>query len=213
MQRLLVTLSTCLLFTACPGTDLGTDAGPVDAGLHDAGVSDAGVVDAGVVGTSCDSLSVPAPSGVGSACTPLPPVNGQALGGTITPGHYELTGMRMGPGWKYADGGCPSFDGGLAFSLNLAATANPKVFTFAAAELSDANTGVSSGMMNVSADGLSVSFVQASCGQGSVGLPDVPRVFVADVGSFSVDCCRSSVADAGGALDDPSGYMLSFAQH
>jgi hypothetical protein len=50
------------------------------------------------------------------------------------------------------------------------------------------------------------------CGTGVEGLTSAPRVYQATTSSLSLDCCRSTVADAGTPLDDPSASMMVFVR-
>lgn len=198
-----------LVLCACPGpTNFQCDqASGTDC---DAGRADAGLTVANDGG--CVSLPAATAGNFTPICGNLAPNNGQALGGVIAPGRYSLTGALLGAGYFETDGGCrSSFGASMGLELSLKATSDSHLFTYEVSEVSPNGTGVSTGTMVVSPDGLSIGFGQASCSEGTTPLlPTLatPRVFKATDTTLMFDCCRSSVADAGSPVTSADSYML-----
>ncbi len=201
---------------------VGCGVGP---GLGDGGNAVADGGSGGPLIGACPSVGLEGARVAIPSCVAALPSSG--LGGAIVAGTYRLTGYQLTPEY-YSDAGTgvctPNSPSSLqaAVRLRFAPTATPARYDYEAVRgfvLPDGGTlvqpGAERGVATISADGLSVSFGGVTCGDAGVAVlsTDVPRVFRATGTSFSLDCCRTTVPDAGGSgLSSPSGYMIDFTR-
>ena len=147
------------------------------------------------------------------------------LGGTLVPGTYQAVGALLGGSFFLADAGSAcvarSSPSPISLVFRIAATTNPLIFDYEASEGQPTdlaggfiNVGSERGQVQLTSDGKSLSFTQVTCSDAgtfySWQLTREPRAFIAGDSGIYIDCCRSTIPDAGSPVTDSNSYMLKF---